>query len=66
MPILHILAGPNGSGKSTYVGRVLRPSTGLAFIDADADAIAEQRWPDAPLEYAYDASRVAAAHAASS
>lgn len=60
MPILHILAGPNGSGKSTYVERVLRPSTGLAFINADV--IAEQRWPEAPLEHAYDASRMAAAH----
>lgn len=59
MPILHILAGPNGSGKSTYVERVLQPSTGLAFINADV--IAARRWPDAQQEHAYDASRAAAA-----
>lgn len=59
MPILHILAGPNGSGKSTYVERVLQPSTGLPFINADV--IASQRWPNAQLEHAYDASRAAAA-----
>ncbi|MFT4043182.1 MAG: zeta toxin family protein [Gordonia sp. (in: high G+C Gram-positive bacteria)] len=59
MPILHILAGPNGSGKSTYVERVLGPSTGLPFINADV--IAAQRWPDAQLQHAYDASRAAAA-----
>jgi len=58
MPILHVLAGPNGSGKTTYVERVLGPSTGLPFVNADA--IAAQRWPNAQQEHAYDASRAAA------
>lgn len=58
MPVLHILAGPNGSGKSTYVERVLQPATRLPFVNADV--IAAQRWPDAQLEHAYDASRAAA------
>lgn len=53
MPVLHILAGPNGAGKTTYVERVLQPSTGLTFINADV--IAAQRWPDAQLEHAYEA-----------
>lgn len=58
MPLLHVLAGPNGSGKSTYVERVLQPLTNLPFVNADL--IAAERWPDAPAEHAYDASRVAA------
>ncbi len=59
MPVLHVLAGPNGSGKTTYVERVLRPVTGLPFVNADV--IAHQRWPGAEPEHAYEASRAAAA-----
>lgn len=58
MPVLHLLAGPNGSGKSTYVARILQPVTHLPFVNADE--IAAQCWPDAQIEHAYDASRVAA------
>ena len=58
MPILHVLAGPNGSGKSTYVERILQPVTQLPFINADR--IAAENWPDAQLQHAYEASRLAA------
>ena len=58
MPVLHLLAGPNGSGKSTYVARILQPVTHLPFVNADV--IAAQRWPDAQVAHAYDASRAAA------
>lgn len=58
-PVLHLLAGPNGSGKTTFVERVLAPATHLPFVNADV--IAAARWPDAPSEHAYDASRAAAA-----
>lgn len=57
MPVLHLLAGPNGAGKSTYVRDVLAPATGLPFINADI--IAARRWPDAQVEHAYEAARVA-------
>ncbi|MDQ4501351.1 AAA family ATPase [Sinomonas sp. ASV322] len=56
-PVLHLLAGPNGAGKTTFVERVLGPSTGLPFINADA--IAAQRWPGTELEHAYEAARAA-------
>ncbi|MDO9454522.1 AAA family ATPase [Nocardioides sp.] len=58
-PVLHLLAGPNGSGKSTFAERVLVPSTGLPFVNADV--IAAREWPGAELEHAYEASRLAAA-----
>lgn len=57
-PALHLLAGPNGSGKSTFADRVLTPATNLPFVNADL--IAAERWPDAPMEHAYDAARAAA------
>ena len=57
-PVLHLLAGPNGAGKSTFVERVLQPVTLLPFVNADV--IAAQRWPESPLEHAYEASRAAA------
>ena len=37
---------------------MLEPTTRLPFVNADV--IAEERWPDAQLEHAYDASRAAA------
>lgn len=58
VPVLHAIAGPNGAGKTTYYDRVVRPATGLAFINADH--IAAQRWPDAPAEHAYAAAELAA------
>jgi predicted ABC-type ATPase len=57
-PVLHVLAGPNGAGKSTFVERVLEPVTHLPFVNADL--IAAERWPDAPVEHAYAAARIAA------
>ena len=57
MPVLHLLAGPNGAGKSSYASDVLEPVTHLPFINADV--IAAERWPDAQLEHAYDAARIA-------
>ena len=38
---------------------MLEPTTRLPFVNADV--IADERWPDAQLEHAYDASRAAAA-----
>jgi len=58
MPLLHVLAGPNGAGKSTYVRDVLAPVTGLPFVNADE--IAAERWPQAQVEHAYDAAKIAA------
>ena len=57
MPVLHLLAGPNGAGKSTYANRVLIPVTGLPFINADV--IAQQQWPGAEAERAYEAASMA-------
>lgn len=57
-PVLHVLAGPNGAGKTTFAERILIPSTGLRFVNADV--IAAQRWPDDQAAHSYDASRVAA------
>lgn len=57
-PVFHLLAGPNGSGGSTFVAEVLQPVTHLPFVNADV--IAASRWPEAPAEHAYDASRAAA------
>ncbi len=57
-PVLHLLAGPNGSGKTTFVDRVLAPVTHLRFVNADL--LAAERWPDAPVEHGYEAARAAA------
>jgi predicted ABC-type ATPase len=57
-PVLHVLAGPNGAGKSTLVARVVQPTSGLPFINADE--IAKLRWPGAEEQHAYDASQAAA------
>ena len=58
-PVLHLLAGPNGAGKTTFVERVLRPATGLPFLDADA--IAALRWPGAETAHAHEAAAIAEA-----
>jgi predicted ABC-type ATPase len=57
VPSIYLLAGPNGSGKSTFVQRVLGPVTRLPFINADL--IAAERWPEAQMQHAHDASRAA-------
>ena len=57
-PVLHLLAGPNGSGKSTLWALVLEPELHLEFVNADA--IAEQHWPDDPVSHAYEAAELAA------
>lgn len=59
MPLLHLLAGPNGAGKSTYVRDVLKPATGLPFINADE--IAASLWPEAQADHAYEAAQIAEA-----
>ena len=57
-PVLHLIAGPNGAGKTTFFEIVLGPTTHLAFVNADV--IAQERWPGAAVEHAYDAAAVAA------
>ncbi|HRE02704.1 MAG TPA: zeta toxin family protein, partial [Ilumatobacteraceae bacterium] len=61
-PALHLIAGPNGAGKSTLHDRIIGPSTGLEFVNADV--IASQRWPGDELSHAYEASALAAARRA--
>ncbi len=58
MPLLHLLAGPNGSGKTTFYEHVLKPVTGLPFVNADV--IARELWPDADRDYSYEAAQLAA------
>ena len=58
-PVLHLIAGPNGAGKTTFYEKILGPTTNLAFVNADV--IAEERWPRAAVEHAYDADALAAA-----
>lgn len=57
MPLLHLLAGPNGSGKTTFYEHVLKPVTGLPFVNADV--IAREQWPDADRDYSYEAAKLA-------
>ena len=59
MPLLHLLIGPNGAGKSSYVRDVLKPATGLPFINADE--IAASLWPEAQAAHAYQAAQIAEA-----
>lgn len=58
MPLLHVLAGPNGSGKTTFYEHVLKPVTGLPFVNADL--IAREQWPDSDQDHSYEAARIAA------
>jgi predicted ABC-type ATPase len=57
-PVLHLIAGPNGAGKTTFYEKVLFPATWLPFINADL--IAQERWPEDPLNHAYEAAAQAA------
>lgn len=57
-PVLHLLGGPNGSGKSTLWTYVLEPELHLEFVNADA--LAEEHWPDDPGSHAYEAAEMAA------
>lgn len=57
-PVLHLIVGPNGAGKTTFYEEILRPATGLPFINADL--IARQRWPSDESAHAYEAAREAA------
>jgi predicted ABC-type ATPase len=57
-PVLHVIAGPNGAGKTTFFVRVLGPVTHLDLVNADV--IAADRWPDSPVEHAYQAAGLAA------
>ena len=59
MPLLHLLIGANGAGKSSYVRDVLKPATGLPFINADE--IAASLWPEAQAAHAYEAAQIAEA-----
>lgn len=54
---MHVVAGPNGAGKTTFYDRVLQPTTGLPFVNADL--IAAEHWPDDAAEHAYDAAALA-------
>jgi predicted ABC-type ATPase len=57
---LDLVVGPNGAGKSTFVRLTLAPVLpGASFVNADA--IAEQRWPDDPAAHSYEAARIATA-----
>lgn len=57
-PVLHVIAGPNGAGKTTFYVSVVEPVTHLPFVNADL--IAAESRPGAPLDYAYEAAAVAA------
>ncbi len=57
-PVLHVVAGPNGAGKTTFYAEILGPVTHLDFVNADA--IAAERWPEAPHQHAYEAADLAA------
>jgi predicted ABC-type ATPase len=57
---LDLVVGPNGAGKSTFVRLTLAPVLPVTSF-VNADAIAEQRWPDDPEAHSYEAARIAAA-----
>ncbi|MHA7153763.1 zeta toxin family protein [Arthrobacter sp. TMN-50] len=59
MPLLHLLAGANGAGQFSYVRDVLKPATGLPFINADE--IAASLWPEAQAAHASEAAQIAEA-----
>lgn len=56
-PVLHLIVGPNGAGKTTLHEKVLLPTTGLPFINADL--IAKARWPEDTESHSYEAAKIA-------
>lgn len=56
-PVLHLIVGPNGAGKTTLLEKILFPSTGLPFINADV--IAKARWPEDTATHSYEAAKIA-------
>lgn len=56
---LDLVVGCNGAGKSTFIELTLAPLLAGSPV-VNADEIARHRWPDAPLEHAYEAARIAA------
>jgi predicted ABC-type ATPase len=56
---LDLVVGSNGAGKSTFIELTLAPLLPGSPV-VNADEIAERRWPDAALEHAYEAARIAA------
>lgn len=59
MKRLDLVVGSNGAGKSTFIELTLAPLLPGSPV-VNADEIAKHRWPDSPLEHAYDAARIAA------
>jgi predicted ABC-type ATPase len=56
---LDLVVGSNGAGKSTFIELTLAPLL-VGSPVVNADDIARRRWPDAALEHAYEAARIAA------
>ncbi|MGK2869369.1 MAG: zeta toxin family protein [Mycobacterium sp.] len=59
MKRLDLVVGSNGAGKSTFIEFTLAPLLPGSPV-VNADEIAKRRWPDAALEHAYEAARIAA------
>lgn len=59
MKRLDLVVGSNGAGKSTFIEFTLAPLLPGSPV-VNADEIAKHRWPESPLEHAYDAARIAA------
>jgi len=57
---LDLVVGPNGAGKSTFVRYAIVPAW-PASVFVNADAIAQERWPEDPAEHSYEAAKIAAA-----
>jgi len=57
-PRLYLLAGSNGAGKTTFYEQVIRPATGLPFVNADV--IAAERWPEDAEAHGHEAAALAA------
>lgn len=60
MSHLHLLAGSNGSGKTTLYERVIRPITGLPFVNADEIAKALAGGAEIDEELSIRAAQMAA------
>lgn len=60
MSHLHLLAGPNGAGKTTLYERIVGPTTGFEFVNADVIAAAMAAGGPVTPEITYAASDEAA------